>query len=325
MTSNGELLFAKGIVLGEGENRSTSFTYFQQHWGLTPVESGLSFVDAKGCGNYYPFVVLADAFKIPWYIFSDGEAKSPKRTQKLLERIYNEDKELAEQKNIFLIPDEKDFEGMLLDDGYKDEIEKAIEQLKGEGYIDKFIRENNHKPKKREKTSKVCESCHQNIFVDIERIYDNEDGRLTALDDIMEKNKAQLGPVLANCIIESGKTLPPLVIKLFDGIKRTYAMCKIKLSSKQQEIASLKDGAILVRASAGSGKTRVLVERIKMLVGMTKRKVLAITFTNKACEERLEQDLREVDENLLEHVFVATFHALCESIIESHRPPLQDL
>ena len=109
---------------------------------------------------------------------------------------------------------------MLLDDGYKDEIEKAIEQLKGEGYIDKFIRENNHKPKKREKTSKVCESCHQNIFVDIERIYDNEDGRLTALDDIMEKNKAQLGPVLANSIIESGKTLPPLVVKLFDGIKK---------------------------------------------------------------------------------------------------------
>lgn len=38
-------------------------------------------------------------------------------------------------------------------------------------------------------------------------------------------------------------------------------MCKIKLSSKQQEIASLTDGSVLVRASAGSGKTRVLVER----------------------------------------------------------------
>lgn len=94
-------------------------------------------------------------------------------------------------------------------------------------------------------------------------------------------------------------------------------MCKIKLSPKQQEIASLKDGAILVRASAGSGKTRVLVERIKMLASMTKRKVLAITFTNKACEE-IRTRLAEVDENLLEHVFVATFHALCESIIESH-------
>lgn len=94
-------------------------------------------------------------------------------------------------------------------------------------------------------------------------------------------------------------------------------MCKIKLSPKQQEIASLKDGAILVRASAGSGKTRVLVERIKMLAGITKRKVLAITFTNKACEE-IRTRLAEVDENLLEHVFVATFHGLCESIIENH-------
>ena len=94
-------------------------------------------------------------------------------------------------------------------------------------------------------------------------------------------------------------------------------MCKIKLSPKQQEIASLKDGAILVRASAGRCKTRVLVERIKMLASMTKRKVLAITFTNKACEE-IRTRLAEVDENLLEHVFVATFHGLCESIIESH-------
>ncbi len=94
-------------------------------------------------------------------------------------------------------------------------------------------------------------------------------------------------------------------------------MCTIKLSPKQQEIAKLKDGAILVRASAGSGKTRVLVERIKMLASITKRKVLALTFTNKACEE-IRTRLAEVDENLLEHVFIATFHGLCESIIENH-------
>lgn len=221
LTSNGELLFAKAIVLGEGETEVQALPIFcQQHLGLTPVESGLSFVDAKGCGNYYPFVALAEAFQIPWYIFSDGEKDTQKGLKKLLKKIYDEDRDLTAQKNIFIIPAEKDFEGMLLDDGYKDEIEKAIEQLKGEGYIDKFIRENNHRPKKREKTSKVCEKCHQNIFVDIERIYDGEDGRLSALDDIMENNKAQLGPVLANCIIENGKTLPPLIVKLFDGIKK---------------------------------------------------------------------------------------------------------
>lgn len=221
LTSNGELLFAKAIVLGEGETEVQALPIFcQQHLGLTPVESGLSFVDAKGCGNYYPFVALAEAFQIPWYIFSDGENETQEGLKKLLKKTYGEDRALTEQKNIFIIPDEKDFEGMLLVDGYKDEIEKAIEQLKGKGYINKFIRENNHKSKKREKTSAVCEKCHQNIFIDVERIYDGEDGRLTALDDIMENNKAQLGPMLANSIIESGKTLPPLIGKLFDEIKK---------------------------------------------------------------------------------------------------------
>lgn len=221
LTSNGELLFAKAIVLGEGETEVQALPIFcQHHLGLTPVESGLSFVDAKGCGNYYPFVALADAFQIPWYIFSDGEKETQKGLKKLLKKTYGEDRDLTEQKNIFIIPDEKDFEGMLLVDGYKDEIEKAIEQLKGKGYINEFIRENNHKSKKREKTSAVCEKCHQYIFIDVERIYDGEDGRLTALDDIMENNKAQLGPMLANSIIESGKTLPPLIVKLFDEIKK---------------------------------------------------------------------------------------------------------
>lgn len=220
LMSNGELLFSKAIILGEGETEVQALPIFcQQHWGLTPVESGLSFIDAKGCGNYYPFVALANAFQIPWYIFSDGEERTQNGLKTLLKKTYNEDREVTEQKNIFIIPDEKDFEGMLIEDGYKDEIESAIKQLKGENYIEDFIRKFNHKPKGREQTTKICESCHQNIYVNIERIYDGENGRLTALDDIMEKNKAQLGPVLANCIIKSGKPLPPLVVKLFDKIR----------------------------------------------------------------------------------------------------------
>lgn len=221
LMSNGELLFSKAIVLGEGETEVQALPIFcQQHWGLTPVESGVTFIDAKGCGNYYPFVALANAFQIPWYIFSDGEERTVNGLKKLLKKIHHADKSPTEQKNIFIIPNEKDFEGMLLDDGYTDEIEKAIEQLNGEGCIDEFIRDNNHTIKKQERTSKVCESCHQYIFVGKERIYDGVDGRLTALDDIMEKNKAQLGPILANCINESRKALPPLVVKLFDEIKK---------------------------------------------------------------------------------------------------------
>jgi len=47
---------------------------------------------------------------------------------------------------------------------------------------------------------------------------------------------------------------------------------KINLSSKQQEIVNYTDGALLVKAGPGSGKTRVLIERIKKLL-LTKNAV----------------------------------------------------
>lgn len=93
-------------------------------------------------------------------------------------------------------------------------------------------------------------------------------------------------------------------------------MSVITLTTKQEEIASFSKGALLVKASAGSGKTRVLTERIKRLTKITKRKILAITFTNKASEEirnRL-QDVDDLDEKLL----VGTFHSFCNYVLEKH-------
>ena len=221
LNSNGELLFAKAIVLGEGETEVQALPIFcKEHFKTTPVELGLSFVDVKGCGNYFPFVALADAFNIPWYIFSDGEGKTIKDLKKILRKVFGEDVELEDQKNVFVIPDERDFEGMILDNGYKEEVEKAIVQLNERGdAVDEFIRKNNHSIKERKATPKICSTCKQNIYEGVERIYDGEDGRLNALDDMMEKNKAQLGPLLAECIVQSGKELPPLVVQLFDKIK----------------------------------------------------------------------------------------------------------
>ena len=93
-------------------------------------------------------------------------------------------------------------------------------------------------------------------------------------------------------------------------------MNKIKLSTKQQDIVSHGDGAILVNASAGSGKTRVLTERIKRLLTKTNRKILAITFTNKAAEEIMER-LGNVDD-INKRLFVGTFHGFCQQVLENH-------
>ena len=94
-------------------------------------------------------------------------------------------------------------------------------------------------------------------------------------------------------------------------------MMDIVLSAKQQEIVDFTDGALLVKASAGSGKTRVLTERVKKLAEKTRRKILAITFTNKACEE-IKNRIKEQNPDLLKKVDVFTFHGFCNSVLERH-------
>lgn len=93
-------------------------------------------------------------------------------------------------------------------------------------------------------------------------------------------------------------------------------MPEITLSEKQEKVASFLNGALLVKASAGSGKTRVLTERIKRLIKISKRKILAITFTNKASEE-IKDRLHDC-ENINDKLFVGTFHSFCNYVLEKH-------
>lgn len=93
----------------------------------------------------------------------------------------------------------------------------------------------------------------------------------------------------------------------------------LKLSQKQQQIVSHKDGALLVEAGPGSGKTRVLIERIKFLLSSTKRgKILALTFSNLAADEmkeRLSED--QSFEEQVDRVTVGTIHSFCLDLVQS--------
>ncbi len=91
---------------------------------------------------------------------------------------------------------------------------------------------------------------------------------------------------------------------------------KINLSEKQKQIVFAENGPIYVKAGAGSGKTRVLTERVRYLLDKSNKKVLALTFTNKAGEEIKERlsDIQEIEKR----VFVGTFHGFCKSMLENH-------
>lgn len=91
---------------------------------------------------------------------------------------------------------------------------------------------------------------------------------------------------------------------------------QIELSEKQRKIVFAGNDAIYVKASAGSGKTRVLTERVRHLLGQTNKKVLALTFTNKAGEE-IGERLKDIP-GIEKRVFVGTFHGFCQSMLENH-------
>ena len=92
-----------------------------------------------------------------------------------------------------------------------------------------------------------------------------------------------------------------------------------KLNDKQKEAVMHVDGPCLVLAGAGSGKTRVLTERIVNLInnGVSPYNILAITFTNKAAREMRERVYNSIEEEA-NKIFIGTFHSLGLKIVREN-------
>ncbi|PNU18604.1 ATP-dependent helicase [Geothermobacter hydrogeniphilus] len=96
----------------------------------------------------------------------------------------------------------------------------------------------------------------------------------------------------------------------------------MKLSEKQQKIVAHGEGALLVEAGPGSGKTRVLTERIRRLINESDGhfRVLALTFTNKAANEMKER-LEEFQE-IHSRAFIGTLHSFCAEVLANRGKPV---
>jgi len=196
LNTRGELLFAKDVVLFEGETEEQALPIFaEKYWGRHPYELGVNFVGVGG-QNYSSFLKLLQSLEISWYIFSDGEQQSINKLKRSLREI-GIDKPTFPS-NVIVIKNKLDFESYLLQQGYKDEIKQAILDFKIMNI--EFENAKHEDAKKKE------------IKREIEDMSDDD------ILNFMKAYRTKLSPIYSNIISSTttGRSIPTLIRKLFE-------------------------------------------------------------------------------------------------------------
>ena len=99
-----------------------------------------------------------------------------------------------------------------------------------------------------------------------------------------------------------------------------------KLNPQQRQAVTAGAGPVLVLAGPGSGKTRVLTQRVAYLIayeGVRPYQMLAVTFTNKAAREMGNRVRDMLGELASDGLWLGTFHSICARLLrrESEQLP----
>lgn len=215
IASRGDLLFARAVILFEGDTEEQAFPLWgQAYWASTAHELGFSFVGVGGT-DYFPFIWLAQSFGIPWYIFSDGEDKTVTKLKADTKRAGITD--ITQHDNIVVIPKKHDLEAYLLEEGYMDAFEAAITDFAGAGALDNHIA-----------------TLHGTLGpkvdgVQLPRDYNGAEGRKRAALDMVSAKKTRYATPLASAVLaltEPQRRVPTLVAQLFDVIGNKFGLTK---------------------------------------------------------------------------------------------------
>lgn len=238
--SKGDLLFSTAIVLAEGITEELALpVYFNKYFGMDANSAGVSILGIGG-QNYKTFLRLVKDFRIPWFIFSDGETSARNTVKKAVETIFSGS--ISDYSNVIFLDEGDDYEDHLIRNGYasymidainkyeknlREEIDPDGAQADPRDFFERYIEKNNHSPAGQKKTGQKCETCGQDLKEQLYKIYDGESGREKALLDCCQKGdgKAKYAYLIANEIIENApkeNKIPPKVLALFKEIEKQY-------------------------------------------------------------------------------------------------------
>src|SRR5579863_6279750 len=109
----------------------------------------------------------------------------------------------------------------------------------------------------------------------------------------------------------------------------------IQLNPEQRAAVHHGEGPLVVVAGAGTGKTRVITERICYLLEsqpeLTGKEILGLTFTDKAASEMrhrvvaASRDRGESEAERAEAVTLSTFHSFCNALLQELDPDLKPI
>ncbi|MGR5430388.1 ATP-dependent nuclease [Vibrio astriarenae] len=219
--SKGELMFSTAIILSEGETEAQALPLlFERYFAQAPFNLGINFIGVGGSGSKYkPYLTFARDFNIPFFIFSDGEDKPLRGLQKVFDSLFN-GVDITTAPNITIL-EGTDFEGYLINNGYKEEIELAIKAHDGEDRITSYISKKQGKQTKAVISDKPnCETCKQPIYECGTYDYSGDDGYRKAILEILDSDKTKYAKIIADhlCTLEP-RALPPKITTLFEQIK----------------------------------------------------------------------------------------------------------
>jgi putative ATP-dependent endonuclease of OLD family len=208
--TRGDLLFSQGVVLFEGQTEEQALPIWaHEFWGASIHEMGFCFVRVNGT-DYFPFLWLAKALQIPWYVFADGEDGPIKALDAALEKAGEPSHALCP--NVVVHPVGHNFESQLIAEGYMSEIEQTLNLVAGATtYLDEYIAEL-HGAKKRK---------------GVIRDYKSTGGRERAAFDALSAAKTSASKQLARVISslpDPARRFPTKIRALFEIIGAAHGL-----------------------------------------------------------------------------------------------------
>jgi len=210
MNTRGELLFSKALVLFEGETEEQAIPVLaKEYFNCFPFEIGLNFVGVGGNGKYQPYLNLAKFLNLPYYILSDGDGSTEIEVKNQIKGIFGEVYD-----TLFVFDQNADFEKYLVDEGYQEELIKAINSVEGEDFFPMEYIEEQHGQKRKGGAEKIYKAADDTV---------SESAKTAALLDCLREGKTTYAEPIAQAIRSkkdgNGECIIPNKIKeLFEKI-----------------------------------------------------------------------------------------------------------